>query len=316
LPVFDPTDLSKLDGLQAADLVLLPQAEDDLYEYKSSLIKDAELAEKIGKAASAFWNSGGGFLVVGIDGKSCADGGVAESVGRQPRRDWVDQALAKVEPRGPYTVHQITGEVPKGQLTKGNVVLVVAFQESSDVPHMAPDRRYYIRAGALSVPASHFLVEALRARRASLGPSLSVGLEQSTTNLRVVNLVISNLSPAPAFNVMVKVEPPAPLFQRAFGDGGSTRRHILGNGSDRVPWTQYDQNARGWFEADVERTIRLAFQDSLGRHYSSEFRVTVAAELGKEAAVDRPEEYIARQLSELTISLKGLSAMGPLGRQR
>jgi len=46
----------------------MPTAEDDRHEYKSSLTKDAELSDKIAKAASGFWNSGGGLFVIGIDG--------------------------------------------------------------------------------------------------------------------------------------------------------------------------------------------------------------------------------------------------------
>ena len=81
-------------------LATIPTAEDDLFEYKSSLTGDAKLAEKISAAASGFWNSGGGFFVAGVDGAGNPDGGIAQTVGRQSRRDWVDQHLARIEPRG------------------------------------------------------------------------------------------------------------------------------------------------------------------------------------------------------------------------
>jgi hypothetical protein len=57
-------------------------AEDDRHEYKSSAIKnDKELGDKIAKAASGFWNSGGGLFVVGVDGNGQPDGGISLSVG-------------------------------------------------------------------------------------------------------------------------------------------------------------------------------------------------------------------------------------------
>jgi predicted HTH transcriptional regulator len=60
----------------------IPKRETDQYEYKSSLIRNdkkfsEKLKEDICTAASAFWNTGGGFLIVGIDGKTATvDGGI------------------------------------------------------------------------------------------------------------------------------------------------------------------------------------------------------------------------------------------------
>ncbi|TWT57378.1 hypothetical protein KOR42_07380 [Thalassoglobus neptunius] len=54
---------------------------------------------------SAFANSGGGHFVVGVDESGNADGGISTTVGRQGLRDWLDQAIHRVEP---VPGHQIT----------------------------------------------------------------------------------------------------------------------------------------------------------------------------------------------------------------
>ena len=72
--MFDPTKPKDILELQDSDLSwFLPDAEDERHEYKSSVIEKNEkssnksLGDKIAKAASGFWNSGGGLFVVGVD---------------------------------------------------------------------------------------------------------------------------------------------------------------------------------------------------------------------------------------------------------
>jgi hypothetical protein len=67
--------------LPTLDLGSLPASEDDKFEYKSSATAMLALRDKIGKAASGFWNSGGGVFVVGVDGTRKPDGGIAKTVG-------------------------------------------------------------------------------------------------------------------------------------------------------------------------------------------------------------------------------------------
>lgn len=51
------------------DLLELPSEETDIYEYKSSKVPLDQLKNKISKAASAFWNSGGGIFIAGVNGE-------------------------------------------------------------------------------------------------------------------------------------------------------------------------------------------------------------------------------------------------------
>ena len=107
--MFDPTKPNDIFALQDQDLSeFLPNAEDDRHEYKSSAIKnDKELGDKIAKAASGFWNSGGGLFVVGVNENGQPDGGISLNVGRQSRRDWIDRAISQVMPKSCYVIHSI-----------------------------------------------------------------------------------------------------------------------------------------------------------------------------------------------------------------
>lgn len=185
------------------DLLALPNPEDDQHEYKRSRTSDKELAEKISVAASAFWNTGGGIFVAGVDGAGKIDGGIASTVGRQSRRDWADQAVMKTQPPGPYLVRWIE----KGTSINANCgVLVIAFGDGNTA-HMAYDHRYRIRLGAHSEVANHYLVEAIRARKIIQAPALRGLLQRSIRKASVVELAILVINDAPALNVKISLNP-------------------------------------------------------------------------------------------------------------
>lgn len=196
-----------VESWEEADLDQLPSEETDRYEYKSSQTSIEKLKHKIAIAGSAFWNSGGGVFIAGVSNHGIVDGGIPDQVGRQSVRDWADQVLARVEPSGPYAIKLISAGTERSAIKQGNAVLVISFGESFNPPHMAPDNKYYIRAGAHSVPASHYLIEAIRARRRLQYPLLRGVLRMHPQKTRVVQLAILNLSDAPALNVELTLEP-------------------------------------------------------------------------------------------------------------
>jgi predicted HTH transcriptional regulator len=206
--MFDPTkpnDILELEDLDLSEF--LPSAEDDRHEYKSSAIKnDKELGDKIAKAASGFWNSGGGLFVVGVDGNGQPDGGISLNVGRQSRRDWIDQAISQVMPKSCYVIHSIENSSGCMNIEQGKAVFLIGFGESEIGPHMANDHRYYIRAGAHTEPASHFIVEAIHARRGLRTPLLSHLVRRKPGNSRVIQLGIVVLNAAAAINVSIKID--------------------------------------------------------------------------------------------------------------
>lgn len=212
---------NRIEAWTEAELLELPPAETDDYEYKSSRLAESpnyrtELHNKLCKAASAFWNTGGGLLVCGVDDRGQVDGGLPELMGKQRLRDWVDQVLNSVAPVGPYAVKTIGPENGSTRIKTGCVVLVVAFGESYDVPHMAHDQRYYVRAGAHSNPANHYLVEAIRARRGVRRPMLRGLLREHRHKAGVIELVIASINDTPALNVSLHFEPLPTIYETVF----------------------------------------------------------------------------------------------------
>lgn len=203
------------------DLLDLPGSETDDYEYKSSLIREHgsyrnDLQSKIVKTASAFWNTGGGILVVGVDDDGLVDGGIPEMMGKQRLRDWVDVVLTGVTPVGEYSIQTIASRGEDTHIDEGHVVLVVAFAESFDLPHMAPDNRYYVRAGAHSNPANHYLVEAIRARRGLRRPMLRAILRENPQKTGVIEIVVLTVNDLPALNIFIDFDPLPPHLQEQF----------------------------------------------------------------------------------------------------
>ncbi len=201
------------------DLLGLPEAETDSYEYKSSRIVErdiykSELKYKISKAASAFWNTGGGLFIAGVDDRGKVDGGLPAAVGKQSLRDWVDQVLTTVTPPGPYAVRCIAPSRAGSDIQPGHVVLVIAFEESTDLPHMGPDSKYFVRAGAHSVPASHYLVEALRSRRGLRRPLLRGIVRMHEQKFNILELAVIAINRLPALNVRLTLDP----LPRSFDD--------------------------------------------------------------------------------------------------
>jgi hypothetical protein len=204
------------------DLLLLPSSETDEIEYKSSRTTPDKLAEKISVAASAFWNSGGGIFIAGINDKSGKiDGGFSEYIGRQPIRDWADRAITKTEPTGPYIIKPIVPSMIPSAIQPDHVVLVIAFGESTAVPHMAHDKTYRIRAGTHSDPAGHFIVEALRARRGLQQPLLRGIFKRSERKWATVEFAVVAATDATALDISLTFEPFPPILKEAFLRGNS-----------------------------------------------------------------------------------------------
>jgi len=197
------------------DLVNLPSEEDDFYEYKSSRITFKALKKKISIAASAFWNSGGGVLIIGVDNNGKIDGGISQSINNQKLRDWLDQVFLTVNPIGQYKINVIQNEGINSLIDKDKVVIIILFEESYDV-HMAYNYKYYIRTGAHSNPANHFLVEALRSRRGLMKPLLKGVLKLSENKPNVVQLVILALNNSVALNVKLSFNPLPISFEEYF----------------------------------------------------------------------------------------------------
>jgi hypothetical protein len=146
-------------------LTLLPPDEDDRWEFKSADLllasKKVEFKKELGKQVSAFANSGGGNLVIGIS-KTRTIEPCEQQVGRESMKDYLATMVEQsVEyPLRHFRVHRVplTSDPAKS-------IFVIAIEDSPAAPHQAKDERnYYYRIDGHSKPAPHFHVELLRNR--------------------------------------------------------------------------------------------------------------------------------------------------------
>lgn len=213
--------LKNIESWKEEDLINLPAEEDDFFEYKSSKIITKtfkELKNEISKAASAFLNSGGGIFIAGVDKKGKIDGGIPKNINRQPLRDWVDQVISTtVNPFGVYRINIIERDKKNSLIDEDKVVLIIIFNSSFEI-HMAYDHKYYIRAGAHSNSANHFLVEAIRARRGLQKPLLRGILRFCDRKPNVVQLVILALNNLAALNIKTSFNPMPRAFEEHYKD--------------------------------------------------------------------------------------------------
>jgi hypothetical protein len=160
----------------------LPSGEHDYFERKSGLLfNDAadrnNLFDTLGKAGSAFANSGGGHLVLGVTDAGAFDGVPRVMAGKTTTRDWLEQKLPDLLDYrlGDFRVHQV---VPATQsaIPVGRELIVIDIGDSALAPHQSRRHQaYFYRSGGRSVPAPHFYLELLRQRLTNA--SLSFKLE-------------------------------------------------------------------------------------------------------------------------------------------
>jgi len=276
----------------------LPHEETDYYEFKSSRTSTEELRQKIPVSASAFWNSGGGVLVVGVDDRGEVNGGISPGVGRQKLRDWVDQILASVEPVGPYRIKVIPKENEGSSIEEDHVILVVSFGDSATAPHMAQDKRYYIRAGAHSVPAGHYLIEAIRARRGLQSPLLCGLIRTSEHKPNVNELAIIALNEAPALKVTVMLDPLPKILEKHVKRYFPLTIPVV----DRTHSFKMDlfllRAKQDLFGAQPVELV-LEYQDIAGRHFQQRQMLDPDTSLGPLRIGDETVTKIQKSLDEI-----------------
>ena len=190
------------------DMSQVPSAENDQFEFKGSRVSFDDLGTKLQCAASAFANTGGGWFIAGVDAKGNADGGIPLRKGRQDLLDWVDQIIHQhVVPAPKFHRRLVDDPMGRGFLTPDCAVLVVRFFESYLGPHQAPDKKYYIRAGAHTEAARHFIVEAIWAKRHMAKPKLTHLFRVKPGQDDIIQLGILSLTDSPALNVKIGLSP-------------------------------------------------------------------------------------------------------------
>lgn len=287
-----------------SDLEKLPNEETEIFEYKSSQINLNQLKNKLSIAASAFWNSGGGIFIAGIDNNGKIDGGISNKVGGQSVRDWADQIISSVEPPGDYEINTIQPKGEGSSIYDEHIVLLIIFKQSYQGPHMAYDNKYYVRAGAHSGPAKHFLVEAIRARRVNQTPQLVGLIKPNEKKTSILDLSIMAINNAPALNVELTFKPLPPIFKKVkdlfplnipiiIQDQPYTMEiGIWGPSNDQV-------------FGDKPVDMILSFEDNLGRKYNQEQTLDITSSLSPISIGTDTQDKIRKSLEKIEKELKG-----------
>jgi len=280
------------------DLLELPSEETNIYEYKSSKVSLDRLKNKISIAASAFWNSGGGIFIAGVDDYGKIDGGIPSKCGNQSIRDWADNAIKLTEPIGDYDVHSIGKTSENDNLGEEKVVLIIKFNESNQVPHMAYDKKYYIRVGAHSDGASHFLVEALRALRNTTRPNLRGIMKYHPTKPKVEELVIVSINDSPALDVKLSFDPfPATIREHFINEFPLEIALIDKNNPFRMEISLFGARNQAFGEEPAK--LVLSYKDVFGNEYRTEQFISPHKNLQPMAIGDDIFEKLTKAINKL-----------------
>jgi hypothetical protein len=124
-----------------ADVDELPAEEPDVFERKSGELfaNRGKFLDVVAKALSAFANSGGGSLILGVNDDGTPDG-LPPLVGQTAMRDWVEQTIPHLldYPLADFRVHTVIKSDPRASRT--------AAKWSSSMLVMAP--QHLIKASA------------------------------------------------------------------------------------------------------------------------------------------------------------------------
>lgn len=285
------------------DLNNIPNEESNAYEYKSSKVPLDSLKNKISVAASSFWNSGGGIFIAGVNDIGKVDGGILGTKGRQSIRDWADKAIKLTEPLGDYEIRVIEHNDSVSGIDEGNVVLIIKFMESSIVPHMAYDKKYYIRAGAHSDGATHFQVEALRTFRQFTKPNIRGVMKYHPTKPRIEELVIVSLNDAVALDTNLTFEPFPLALKNHFKDDFPLEIPVIDrNNPFRMEISGFGFRSQAFGEEPVK--LILTFKDVLGNEYRTEQMISPQKNLQPMAIGEDVNEMLVKAIEKLADKLK------------
>jgi hypothetical protein len=140
------------------------------FDRKSGQLRDeSEFRRSFAKALSAFANSGGGHIFIGVEDDGRPLGIRNCPKGRQSAREWIETMAAGLTD---YPIQAINVQVVQPSMTDSSIpaehcVLSVTIGDSELAPHQSSvDHIYYMRQAGRSLPASNRSLELLRYRPA------------------------------------------------------------------------------------------------------------------------------------------------------
>lgn len=165
-----------------SDVLSLPAGEHDYFERKGArLLEDiGNFQAALAKACSAFANSGGGSLLLGVEDDGTLIG-VDPYKGKEPLRDWLEQKIPNLldYSLSDFRVHVVERAI-ESRIPAGKIVVVIDVGDSALAPHQSRRQKvYFHRVAGRSEPAPHFYLDLLRQRLAS--PALEFSLQEIET---------------------------------------------------------------------------------------------------------------------------------------
>jgi len=140
-----------------------PDEENNLWEFKDAkVLNKSEIAAKLGKAVSAFANTGGGYLVFGVHATTGDLQPCPQMFGTVTTKDWL---ASRVEASVDVAIQDFTIHKIPIASQPDECIYVVRIGDSQAAPHQSRhDTQYFYRLDGQSKPAPHFHVELLRSR--------------------------------------------------------------------------------------------------------------------------------------------------------
>ena len=181
-----------------------PDTLDDLYEmkrrgdeegatleYKSSRIfnqKNEKVFESLSKELTAFANTIGGALIIGVEDEQRRIAEIAPITDSTKHESWLEDGLLTcISPSLQITIKRIDAD--------GGHILVIDVPPSRNAPHQAADKRYYARRLFRIDPLLAFEVDDIRRRIASStnGANLSVIFDSGSISFSINNEGIESI---------------------------------------------------------------------------------------------------------------------------
>ena len=144
-------------------------------------VKENQVRSNLSKMISAFSNSGGGIIILGLedpDGKwKIDDGGINLRIKNPSTREWLEDIIPNLVefPLSKFNIYEIRANSRKSQIDKERGIFIIEVLDSDDAPHQALDKKYYARVAGKSRPIGHRLVKDIFGR--SKYPKLSLEIE-------------------------------------------------------------------------------------------------------------------------------------------
>jgi hypothetical protein len=173
------SDMTKREKWTEEDVKSLAFEEPDYFERKAGQLFSQNKGDflcKLAKTVSAFANTGGGHILLGVRDDNTFDG-MPPQEGKTSMKDWLEQTIPYLVDYSlsDFRVHTVL-PAAQSSIPTGRVIIVVDVGDSSLAPHQSKrDKTYYYRCAGRSEPAPHFYLELLRQRL--IHPTLKLELK-------------------------------------------------------------------------------------------------------------------------------------------